>query len=51
MSMLEAECTRCGEIFVPLGTDSEDLVHTYCESRDEDCGGILATAQSVGKLF
>lgn len=39
MSMLEAECTRCEEIFVPHGTDPEDLIHgeTYA---GEACGGI-----------
>lgn len=39
MSMLEAECTRCGETFVPHGTDPEDLIHTFKENEDE-CGGI-----------
>ena len=39
MSMLEAECTRCKEIFVPHGTSPEDLIHgeTYA---GKDCGGI-----------
>ena len=39
MSMLEAKCTRCEEIFVPHGVEPEDLVHveTYA---GEDCGGL-----------
>lgn len=39
MSMLEAECTRCKEIFVPHGTALEDLIHGETEAGDE-CGGI-----------
>jgi hypothetical protein len=39
MSMLEAECTRCKEIFVPHGTSPEDLIHCYTEDETE-CGGI-----------
>lgn len=39
MSMLEADCTRCHQIFVPHGIEDEDLIHgeTY-EGRE--CGGI-----------
>lgn len=39
MSMLEADCTRCREIFVPHGTDPVDLIHgeTYA---GKECGGI-----------
>lgn len=40
MSMLEAECTRCSEIFVPHGVDPEDLIHCYTEETDSECGGI-----------
>lgn len=39
MSMLEAECTRCKEVFVPHDVEPEDLIHA--ERYDgEDCGGI-----------
>lgn len=39
MSMIEALCTRCNEIFVPHGIDDEDLIHgeTY---MGVSCGGI-----------
>lgn len=37
--MLEAECTRCGETFVPHGVEPEDIIHG--ETADGDpCGGI-----------
>lgn len=39
MSMLEAECGKCGETFVPHGTTEEDLIHLYSEAQDQDCGG------------
>lgn len=39
MSMLEAECTRCKGVFVPHGTDPEDLIHCYTD-EEEECGGI-----------
>lgn len=39
MSMLEAECTRCKETFVPHQVSVEDLIHG--ETLDgRDCGGI-----------
>jgi hypothetical protein len=31
--MIEAECTRCKETFIPASTDPEDLIHG-------ECGGI-----------
>lgn len=49
MSMLEAECTRCHQIFVPHGTDPEDLIHAFTEVgsglllddvEEVECGGI-----------
>jgi hypothetical protein len=37
--MLEADCTRCKETFVPLGDDPDDLIHG--ERLDgKACGGI-----------
>lgn len=39
MSMLEAECTRCHQIFVPHGVEPEDLIHGETEEGME-CGGI-----------
>lgn len=38
--MLEANCTRCGETFIPHGTDPEDLIHCYRDGTDQECGGI-----------
>jgi hypothetical protein len=37
--MLEAECTRCGETFIPASTQGDDLIHgpRYDEVV---CGGI-----------
>lgn len=41
MSMLEAKCTRCDEIFVPHGTDPKDLIHCFKGADgEEECGGI-----------
>lgn len=37
--MLEAECTRCKEIFVPHGVEPEDLIHGETFAG-EACGGI-----------
>lgn len=39
MSMLEAECTRCREVFVPHGIEPEDIIHGETEAGEE-CGGI-----------
>lgn len=39
MSMIEADCTRCKGVFVPHGTNLEDLIHGETEAGDE-CGGI-----------
>lgn len=39
MSMLEAECTRCKQIFVPHTTEDEDLIHGT-RYDDSYCGGI-----------
>lgn len=39
MSMLEAECTRCKEIFVPHGVEPDELIHGETE-KGEPCGGI-----------
>lgn len=39
MSMLEADCTRCKELFVPHGVEPGDLIHGETEAGD-DCGGI-----------
>jgi hypothetical protein len=39
MSILEAECTRCKETFVPHGTEPDELIHGVKENG-EDCGGI-----------
>ena len=36
--MLEAECPRCGETFVPHSEDPEDLIHGETETGQE-CGG------------
>lgn len=39
--MLEAECTRCGETFVPHGEEPEDLIHGERNDSDgEHCGGV-----------
>lgn len=38
--MIEAECTRCGETFVPHGVTAEDLIHGFREGTDQECGGI-----------
>jgi hypothetical protein len=38
MSMIEAECTRCKDIFVPHGVQMEDLIHGETEAGE--CGGI-----------
>jgi len=37
MSMIEAECERCGGIFVPQ--DEDDLIHLWDEEKGEECGG------------
>lgn len=39
MSMIEAECTRCSEVFVPHGVAPEDLIHGE-NSKGNECGGI-----------
>lgn len=36
MTMLEAECSKCGETFVPA--DEEDTIHLFREDGTE-CGG------------
>lgn len=37
--MLEAECTRCGETFIPHSVDPEDIIHGET-AEGEPCGGI-----------
>lgn len=41
--MLEAQCSKCGEVFVPHSDSEEDLIHgeiQYTEGRiGEECGG------------
>lgn len=37
--MMEAECTRCKETFIPHGTEPIDLLHGDREDG-EYCGGI-----------
>jgi hypothetical protein len=44
MTMLEARCQKCGEVFVPHSADDEDLVHGEIQYTDgrigEPCGGV-----------
>jgi len=44
MSMLEALCTRCDEIFVPHSTEPDDLIHGERQYTEGEigipCGGI-----------
>jgi hypothetical protein len=37
--MIEARCTRCGEIFIPHSIDPPDMIHGQTEAETE-CGGI-----------
>lgn len=37
--IMEADCTRCKETFVPHGVEPEDLIHCETEAGEE-CGGI-----------
>lgn len=39
--MMEANCTRCHETFIPGGTDPEDLIHgPKNDGAGPNCGGI-----------
>jgi hypothetical protein len=37
--MMEAECTKCKETFIPHSEDPDDLIHGVTEAGQE-CGGV-----------
>jgi hypothetical protein len=38
--MIDANCTRCGEHFVPHGFSPEELIHGERFLTGKECGGI-----------